>query len=95
MGGLTAPFDEIVMHLPPMDNLYLETSNAVHTLSREQFISLLRAHGPERILFGTDWPWFGHKTQLALINDLLDSAGFAIEDKAKVFSGNINRLLNL
>jgi predicted TIM-barrel fold metal-dependent hydrolase len=95
MGGLAAPFEEIVRHLTPRPNLFLGTSNAAHTLSRREFVTLLEMHGPERILFGTDWPWFGQKDEMARITDLLEAAGFHEEDRAKVFCGNICRLTGM
>ena len=95
MGGLAAPFHEIEEHLAPRGNLYLDTSNASHVLAREDFLRLLALHGPGRILFGTDWPWFEHAAEVERIRDLLDEAGFSLEDKARVFSGNIVRLLGL
>ncbi len=33
----------------------------------EQFIALLKRFGPERILFGTNWPWFEHEPEIARI----------------------------
>ncbi len=51
MGGLLAPFDEVCRELTPASNLYLDTSNAAHTLAAEQFIELLQIHGPDHILF--------------------------------------------
>jgi len=93
MGGLAAPFPEIEKHLQPQDNLYLDTSNAAHVLSANEFLRLLKHHGPERIIFGTDWPWFGHKEEIALIRQLLTEAGFSAGAQALVFAGNIYRLL--
>ncbi|MDY6792834.1 MAG: amidohydrolase family protein [Thermodesulfobacteriota bacterium] len=93
MGGLTAPFEKIIRCLPPADNLYLDTSNAAHTLKETEFIQLLRVHGPDRIMFGTDWPWFDPGEEILLIDGLLDRAGYAANDKAKVFGGNIAELL--
>jgi hypothetical protein len=95
MGGLAAPFDEIVRHLPPARNLYLDTSNAAHTLREDEFVHLLRLHGPERILFGTDWPWFGQREEMGLIDRLMDIAGFDPGGKAAVFGGNAERLLGI
>jgi uncharacterized protein len=95
MGGLTAPFAEINKHLAPRNNLYLDTSNAAALLPRKEFLNLLRTHGPERILFGTDWPWFGHREEVPCIQDLLQEAGFSPEGQAKVFRDNISRLLNI
>jgi len=93
MGGLAAPWTEIVKHIVPGKNLYLDTSNAAHVLSGEQFTDMLRLHGPARILFGTDWPWFGHAEEVRLIQELLQQAGFSLQEQQLVFSGNITRLL--
>jgi uncharacterized protein len=95
MAGLTAPFEAICKHLTPSDNLYLDTSNAAHTLSRDQFVDLLKSHGPSHILFGTDWPWFVHKDEVAMIQDLTTAAGFSSKDKKAVFYENIASLLGI
>jgi uncharacterized protein len=95
MGGLAAPFCEIEAHLKPRNNLFLDTSNAAHMLSRKEFIRLLTIHGPERILFGTDWPWFGHEEEISSIRGLLSEAGFSGLEQSQVFSGNISRLLGI
>jgi uncharacterized protein len=95
MGGLSAPFQEIKEHLVPKDNLYLDTSNASQTLRRDDFLHLLHQHGPERILFGTDWPWFRHADEIPFIADLLRDAGFSREESSGIFGGNIVRLLGL
>lgn len=94
MGGLDAPYDEIRCHLRPSPNLFLDTSNAAHTLSSKQFCDTIAEHGPDHILFGTDWPWFNHQKEVALINHYLDEVGFQEAEKAKVFSANIGKLLN-
>ena len=94
MGGLTAPFEDIIRCLPAADNLYLDTSNAAHTLSETEFIRLLRVHGPDRILFGTDWPWFDPVEEIPLIKGLLNRAGYTANDKAKVLGGNIAELID-
>jgi uncharacterized protein len=93
MGGLAAPFHEIEQCLAPRNNLYLDTSNAAHMLSRDEFIRLITLHGAERILFGTDWPWFSHKEEAAFIRALLKEAKFSPQEQSHVFSGNISRLL--
>ena len=93
MGGLDAPFNEIQRHLCPRPNLFLDTSNAAHTLSKKEFCNLVEQHGPSHILFGTDWPWFNHEKEVALINNLLDEARFHREEKARVFGANIHKLL--
>jgi uncharacterized protein len=93
MGGLAAPPEEIVKHLPPAENLYFDTSCAAYTLSGEDFVDLLKIHGPDHILFGTDWPWFGHRRELELLDMLLDRAGFGPMEKQKVLCRNAAGLL--
>jgi len=95
MGGLDAPVKEIYEHLPPRDNLFLDTSNAAHTLERNDFIRLLKSHGHEHIVFGTDWPWFGYTGEIRLIEGLCDEAGYSKGQKASLFGGNIARLLGI
>jgi predicted TIM-barrel fold metal-dependent hydrolase len=92
MGGLLADFDELRGALVPAPNLYLDTSNASHTLQEDQFIELLKIHGSSHILFGTDWPWFVHEAELSKIDSLLVKAGYDQLDRAGVFGENARRL---
>ncbi len=92
MGGLAAPFSQIIDHLKPCDNLFLDTSNAAHTLAEAEFMALLKLHGPEKILFGTDWPYFSFKTELSLVSYLIEKAGFSDSQKAMVMGLNSARL---
>jgi predicted TIM-barrel fold metal-dependent hydrolase len=95
MGGLAAPLREVEEHLPPRDNLYLDTSNAAHLFSEKEFVRLLTLHGSERILFGTDWPWFVHEEEVPHIRNLLQQAGFTIQEQSRVFNENICRLMGI
>jgi uncharacterized protein len=92
MGGLLADFDELRRDLLPAPNLYLDTSNAGHTLQEDQFIELLRIHGSSHILFGTDWPWFVHAAELSKVDSLLVKASYDELDRAAVFGENARRL---
>jgi len=95
MGGLAAPPAEIVRFLQPAENLYLDTSVAAHTLAEADFLRLLELHGPDHIIFGTDWPWFGHRRELEFIDRLLSRAGCSNEEKERIFGGNISNLLGI
>jgi len=92
MGGLAADFQELVHHLVPMANFYFDTSNAAHTLTRRQFVELLKIHGAYHILFGTDWPWFEHSTEIPVICSLLDKAGYDQSEQRAVFGENARKL---
>ena len=78
-----------------MDNLFLDTSNAAHVLEEKEFIYLLKVHGPEHIIFGTDWPWFTHSPEIDLQNSMFEKAGYSKKDMGLVFSKNMARLLEL
>jgi uncharacterized protein len=95
MGGLDGSIDDICRYLTARPNLYLDTSNAAHTLTAEEFIRLLNLHGPQHILFGTDWPWFTHQSEVKHIDNLLDRAGFSEKEKSEVFSGNLLALVRV
>jgi predicted TIM-barrel fold metal-dependent hydrolase len=95
MGGLGAPEDILLSGLPAAPNLYLDTSNAAHTLSQDGFLKLLKIHGPEHILFGTDWPWFDPGEEIGLIDGLLKAAGFSKPQRSLVFGKNAAHLLGL
>ena len=95
MGGLMADFDDLKKHLQPASNFYLDTSNAAHTLERAQFVELLKIHGSSNILFGTDWPWFTHSEEIAIVDSLLRDAGFSETDRENVFRNNALRLLKM
>lgn len=88
MGGLVADFSELRDKLSPAPNLYLDTSNAAHTLAPHEFVELLHRHGPEHVLFGTDWPFFDHASEIPLIDSLLDKAGFSKREKELVLRIN-------
>jgi uncharacterized protein len=93
MGGLLAPFKDIKTYLKPASNLFLDTSNGAHVLDENQYIELIKKHGPEHIIFGTDWPWFTHREEIRLQHTLFDKAGFTKEEKACIFANNILQLL--
>lgn len=93
MGGLSAPEDKLLECLSSRPNLYLDTSNAAHTLTRKTFIALLKTHGPEHIIFGTDWSWFSPAAEIELMSGLLVDVGYERAAREKVFSGNIAALL--
>ncbi|MEJ2157202.1 MAG: amidohydrolase family protein [Desulfobacteraceae bacterium] len=95
MGGLAASYNDITTHLPPSKNLFLDTSNAAHVLTAPQFISLLERHGPEHVVFGTDWPWFIHDKEIDTISHLLEQAGFDAHQQKLVFSANMSGLMGI
>lgn len=71
--------------------IYVDTSSTFWCLSKEERVKLMRLHGTDRILFGTDYPFTTQKLEIAdfLLLPLSDS------EKEKILYGNARQLLNL
>ncbi|MCC8098414.1 MAG: amidohydrolase family protein [Eubacterium sp.] len=59
-------------------------------LSEEEFIALARAHGTEKILFGTDAPW-GEQGEMA---EFIKNSALTCEEKESILYKNAIKLLN-
>ena len=60
-------------------------------LSENDFLSIIRAHGYNKILFGTDSPWGEQQEQLNFIRNL----PLKQEEKAAILGDNAAKLLNI
>lgn len=60
-------------------------------LSNGQFVRIVRKHGADRVLFGSDSPWSGQKAYV----DRLNAAGLTDCEKAMIFGRNSQTLLGL
>lgn len=105
MGGWGCYYN--VLDILASENVYFDTSfsitpiiNAENTafsphnckqLTSEMFVSLIRKHGAEKILFGSDSPWSSQKESL----DLLMSCGLSDEELSLIKSTNACRLLGI
>jgi uncharacterized protein len=71
--------------------VYLDTSSALFELDPGTALGIIRRHGVERILFGTDYPMWNHSGELARFDrlDLSDT------ERALILHGNASRLLGL
>ncbi|MGN0318034.1 MAG: amidohydrolase family protein [Lachnospira sp.] len=80
-----------------MENVWLDTAFCLKAnpdaafLNEKKFCDMVKKHGAERVLFGTDSPWLSQKETVNLINNLeLNS-----EEKIKILGENAKHLLNL
>ena len=102
MGGWNL-WDEVLAKLCGR-NVYMDTSfsygeiawlsGAEHRwklASEEMFLKLIRAHGADRIVFGTDSPWTDQKRAIKDIQAL----PLSDEDKKKILGENALQLLGL
>lgn len=69
----------------------LDTSYARHELPAEQFLRLIKIHGADKILMGSDSPWGSQAEELAFLRGL----PLAKEETDAITGGNAKRLLKL
>ncbi len=67
------------------------TEEESRLMDQDQFMVILQAFGPERLLFGTDSPWTAQKESIAFVRELPVSK----EDKDKILGLNAAKLLGL
>lgn len=78
-----------------LHNIWLDTAfvmkkgNDAPFLTQEKFYQMAKAHGTDKILFGTDSPWSDQAESMGLIR----SAGFTPEEERNILGGNAALLL--
>ncbi len=87
LGGY-ARWDEVKAYLVGK-NLYLDTSSALFRLSPEEAVRLIRAHGVDKVLFGTDYPIASHREELERFLQL----ELTEEEREKILFKNAYRFL--
>jgi uncharacterized protein len=70
-------------------DVWLDTSYTLGHLSDEEFVSLIGAHGSDRVLFGSDGPWTDPAAEVAHLRRL----GLAPAEIDGILGGNAERLL--
>lgn len=77
MGGLMR-YQQVLEHLVGLPNVYFDTAMSSVMLQQEEYLHLIRAHGANGVLFGTDSPWnsfgneFSHLQSLGLTDEEMD-----------------------
>ncbi len=70
-------------------NVYFDTGVVLNRMPQEQFLRIVRNHGSNRILFGTDSPWADQKEFV----ELLDQMPLDDKEKEDIYSGTARSLL--
>jgi len=89
LGGFRQ-WNAVAEHLQGRD-VWLDTSFTLGHLPDDEFVSLVRAHGTGRVLFGSDGPWTDAGVQIARLRRL----GFTAEELEGILGGNAARLLSM
>lgn len=72
-------------------NCYIDTSSSLWALPKERAVEIIRRHGVDKVLFGTDYPLTHHKEEL----ERFFSLGLTEEENEKILFTNAKRLLKL
>jgi predicted TIM-barrel fold metal-dependent hydrolase len=89
MGGWKV-WEDVEKILAGLD-IYFDTAAIYKWLPPEDFVRLVRKHGVEKILFGSDSPWYDQKECVEWIK----SSGLNDTELEAVFCGNAEKLLEL
>ena len=82
---------DLVEELLVGKHVYFDTGVVLDQMDRDQCIRIMKNHGADKILFGTDMPWRGQKEYIKIINEL----PLSDEEKKLIFSENARKLLNI
>lgn len=72
-------------------NLYMDTSSVFEFLDKKIALRMMRKHGIDKLLFGTDFPISLHQPEIDHINSLALTA----DEKEMIFHKNAEKLLHL
>ena len=72
-------------------NVYFDTSSSLAFLKPERAVQIIRAHGVEKILFGTDYPMWMHDDEIMRFEAL----SLTHAEKQKIYYDNAATLLGL
>ena len=73
------------------ENIYIDTSMGFEYYDDDTFLRIVRAHGADKVLFGSDSPWTNAKNEIARINAL----PLTENEKKAILGENARRLLGV
>lgn len=90
LGGVTL-LDDVEEYIAgKFDNLWLDTGIVSKYIDDSRFLRIIKSHGIERILFGSDCPWDDPADEIELINRL----PLSDDEKERIFYKNAEMLIN-
>lgn len=73
-------------------NVYLDTAYSLMHMPEDQLVRMIRLHGADKILFGTDTPWSSQKDS---VEKILNLEELSQQEKEQLLGKNAAKLLNL
>ncbi len=90
MGGMRM-YDNTVNSLAGTKNVFIDTSLSYHFMDEKQFEYLVRLHGLDRVLFGTDSPW----SIAGPVIELIEKTNLTEEEKQGIYYKNAFKLFDI
>lgn len=90
MGGVYA-WESVYHYIAGVKNIWLDTAFTANLIDRKLFEEIVKKHGTDRILYGSDLPWSNPENEKELVAGL----GISDEDKEKIYWKNAVELLEL
>ncbi|MBE6862324.1 MAG: amidohydrolase [Ruminococcus sp.] len=89
LGGMNL-WDDVEKYLAgKFTNVYFDTAVIAGHISDEQLLRIIRTHGAERILFGSDCPWDNPVNEIEMLNRL----PLTEDEREMIFYRNAEKLL--
>lgn len=70
-------------------NVYMDTSSSLYFLAPEKAVRMIRAHGVEKVFFGSDYPMWDHEEELERFLKL----ELTEDERKAILAGNAKRFL--
>ena len=83
-------WDDVAKHLVGTP-IMLDTCFSLHLMDKKTASDMIRSHGADKVLFGTDWPWYSQKKtyEHLLALDLTD------DEKMQISATNARKILGI
>ena len=73
------------------EKVYLDTAYSIENMEPDRLLRMIRKHGADKVLFGSDVPWSGQKEDVEILKNL----GLTEDELEQVSHKNARKLLNL
>lgn len=90
LGGMMA-WEEVEHYVAGLSNIWLDTSYTSGFIDKELMYKIIKKHGAERVLFGSDCPWHTSALEAEAINELPLSS----REKDMIFYENAMEILEM
>ncbi len=84
-------WEESIKHLVGRKNVYFDSSSSLFKIDYDIALKIIKDHGTDKILFGTDYPMWSHAKEL----ERFEKLGLSDEECEMILHKNAEKLLGL